>query len=104
MSAGVRGSDFGATTQGNGSPGEPTLSDIAELRSRARRCLQDGAVTPSYGANRDVVLRLLNEALATELLCVLRYRYHYFVAAGLQAESIKDEFLQHAQEEQGHAD
>lgn len=104
MSANVNnGSDAGALGR-DAKGGESTLSSIAELRKRARSDLQNGAVTPAYGADKETVLRLLNEALATEILCTLRYRYHYFVANGLAAESIKDEFLKHAQEEQGHAD
>lgn len=83
---------------------QPFLSDIQEIRRRAREHIQAGAVTPSYDANREVVLRLLNEALATELVCVLRYRRHYFMADGVLAEAIKQEFLVHAQEEQAHAD
>ncbi len=82
----------------------PFVTDIAEIRRRARRHIQDGAVTPGYGADRDTVLRLLNEALATELVCVLRYKRHYYMAGGAVAEAIKDELLQHANEEQGHAD
>lgn len=89
---------------GRRNDGEPQLSDIAELRYRARQSLEQGAVTPSYCADKATVLRLLNEALATEILCTLRYRHHYFVADGLAAESIKDEFLTHAKEEQEHAD
>ena len=84
--------------------GKATLSDVSELRRRAREQLEGGAVTPSYSADKETVLRLLNEALATELVCTLRYRHHYFVAEGLPAESIKQEFLKHAQEEQAHAD
>jgi bacterioferritin len=80
------------------------LSDVAELRRRARTHLEAGAVTPSYDADRPVVLRLLNEALATEIVCTLRYRAHYFMADGVLAEAIKQEFLKHAQEEQAHAD
>jgi bacterioferritin len=83
---------------------QPFLSDIREIRRRAREHIQSGAVTPSYDANREVVLRLLNEALATELVCILRYRRHYFMADGVLAEAIKQEFLVHAQEEQTHAD
>jgi bacterioferritin len=82
----------------------PFLSDIAALRKRAREHIEQGAVTPSYAADKQTVLKLLNEALATELVCVLRYRRHYFMAAGALAEAIKKEFLVHAQEEQGHAD
>lgn len=80
------------------------LSDIATLRQRARQHISDGAVTPSYSADRVTVLKLLNEALATEIVCTLRYRRHYFMAEGILAEGIKQEFLVHAQEEQGHAD
>ena len=82
----------------------PFLSEIAEIRRRARQHIADGAVTVNNAVDRDVVLRLLNEALATELVCVLRYRRHYFVATGSVAESVKDEFLKHSQEEQSHAD
>jgi bacterioferritin len=82
----------------------PFLSEIAELRRRARQHIADGAVTVNYAADREVVVRLLNEALATELVCVLRYRRHYFMASGSLAEAIKDEFLKHSQEEQQHAD
>jgi bacterioferritin len=80
------------------------LSDVQELRERARKHVFNGAVTPSYGADREVVLQLLNEALATELVCVLRYRRHYFMANGALGEAIKGELLKHANEEQGHAD
>jgi bacterioferritin len=80
------------------------LSSIAALRARARKHIEGGAVTEAYAADRDTVLRLLNEALATEIVCTLRYRRHYFMADGVQAEAVKEEFLTHAQEEQGHAD
>ena len=82
----------------------PFLSEVAEIRRRARQHIANGAVTVNYAADREVVLRLLNEALATEVVCVLRYRRHYFMASGTVAEAIKDEFLQHSQEEQAHAD
>ncbi len=82
----------------------PQLSDVATLRARARQDLGCGAVTRGYGADRAAVLRLLNEALATEIVCTLRYRRHYFMAFGLEAESVRDEFLQHAQQELAHAD
>jgi bacterioferritin len=82
----------------------PFLSDIREIRRRAREHIEAGAVTPSYDANRAVVLKLLNQALATELVCVLRYRRHYFMADGVLGEAIKKEFLTHAEEEQAHAD
>lgn len=83
-------------------PGE--LSSIAALRQRARQHIEKGAVTETYAADRETVLRLLNEALATEIVCTLRYRRHYFMADGVHAESVKEEFLTHAQEEQAHAD
>ena len=80
------------------------LTDIKTLRERARQHIDEGAVTASYAADRDTVLKLLNDALATEIVCVLRYRRHHFMAKGFQAKSIADEFLVHANEEQGHAD
>src|SRR3954467_11731703 len=80
------------------------LSDIQTLRKRAREHIAQGAVTPGYHADRDVVLRLLNEALATEIICTLRYRRHYFMAKGIHAEGVATEFLEHAGEEQQHAD
>ena len=82
----------------------PKLTDVATLRSRARQQVEDGARTQGYKAKPDVVIRLLNDALATEIVCVLRYKRHYFMATGIHSESIKEEFLQHANEEQGHAD
>ena len=80
------------------------LTDIKTLRSRARQHIEQGAVTAGYGADRAEVLRLLNEALATEIVCVLRYRRHHFMARGIDAKSTADEFLVHSNEEQGHAD
>jgi len=74
------------------------------LRERARQHIENGAVTEGYRADRETVIKLLNEALATEIVCVLRYRRHYFMASGINAESVAAEFLQHANEEQGHAD
>jgi bacterioferritin len=82
----------------------PFLSDIRELRERARRHIRDGAVTENYRADRLTVLRLLNEALATEIVCSMRYKRHYFMAAGIQAQAVAEEFLEHATEEQSHAD
>lgn len=61
-------------------------------------------MTPGYAADRDTVNKLLNEALATEIVCVLRYKRHYYMASGIHAQSVAAEFLQHANEEQGHAD
>src|SRR5215470_19266602 len=80
------------------------LSDIATLRKRAREHIAEGAVTPGYHADRDVVVKLLNEALATEIVCTLRYKRHYFMAKGIHAEGVAAEFLEHANDEQGHAD
>ncbi|WP_428852168.1 ferritin-like domain-containing protein [Imbroritus primus] len=80
------------------------LSDVQTLRARARKHIEEGAVTGNYGADRDTVLKLLNEALATELVCVLRYRRHHFMAKGIHAEPIAAEFKVHADEEQAHAD
>jgi bacterioferritin len=80
------------------------LTDTATLRRNARQHLDEGAVTPGYGADRKMVLKLLNEALATELVCVLRYRRHHFMADGIQSSSIAAEFLAHSNEEQAHAD
>ena len=83
---------------------KPFLTDIKALRDRARQHIENGAVTEGYSADRETVVKLLNEALATEIVCVLRYRRHYFMASGINAESVAPEFLQHANEEQGHAD
>jgi bacterioferritin len=83
---------------------KPFLTDIAELRRRAREHIQEGAVTGAYRADRDTVIKILNEALATEIVCVLRYKRHYFMAQGINADPVAQEFLQHANEEQGHAD
>lgn len=80
------------------------LSDIATLRKRAREHIAEGAVTPGYHADRNVVVKLLNEALATEIVCTLRYKRHYFMAKGIHAEGVAAEFLEHANEEQQHAD
>jgi len=82
----------------------PFISDIQTLRSRARQHIEEGAVTPGYAADRDTVLKLLNEALATEIICVLRYRRHHFMARGIHGPSVANEFLEHSNEEQGHAD
>ena len=82
----------------------PFLTDIKELRKRARKHIEEGAVTPGYKADRNTVVNILNEALATEIVCVLRYKRHYFMASGIHAQSVAQEFLQHANEEQAHAD
>ncbi|HEX5049177.1 MAG TPA: ferritin-like domain-containing protein [Gammaproteobacteria bacterium] len=83
---------------------KPFLSDIQTLRKRAREHIEQGAVTQGYNADRETVLKLLNEALATELICVLRYKRHHFMATGIHSQSVAAEFLEHANEEQGHAD
>ena len=80
------------------------VSDVEEIRRRARQHMDRGAVTEGYRADRETVIRLLNEALATEIVCVLRYKYHYFMAGGINSQSVKQEFLEHANEEQQHAD
>ncbi len=80
------------------------LTDIKTLRERARAKIEEGPITSSYGADREKVISVLNEALATEIVCVLRYKRHYFMADGLNAGPIAAEFLQHANEEMGHAD
>ena len=83
---------------------KPFLTDVKTLRERARRHIEQGAVTEGYKADRETVIKVLNEALATEIVCVLRYKRHYFMASGIHAEGVAAEFLQHANEEQGHAD
>lgn len=94
------------TPEGNVKPSgsTPFLSDVQTLRQRARQHIDQGAVTTSYGADRDTVVKVLNEVLATEIVCTLRYRRHYFMAQGIASESVKQEFLEHANDEQGHAD
>ncbi len=83
---------------------KPFLSDIKTIRARARRNIEQGAITDTYRADRETVVKLLNEALATEIICVLRYRRHHFMAVGINAEAVAAEFLVHANEEQQHAD
>ena len=83
---------------------KPFVSDIDNIRKRARENIDGGAMTTGYSADRATVVNLLNQALATELVCVLRYKYHYYMASGIHSQAIKAEFLQHANEEQGHAD
>jgi bacterioferritin len=82
----------------------PFLSDIEELRRRAREHIERGAVTRAYHADVETVRRILNEALATELVCVLRYKRHYYMATGIHAQAVAQEFLEHAAEELAHAD
>lgn len=83
---------------------KPFVSDIKAIRDRARRHIDEGAMTGSYKADAEQVCKVLNEALATELVCVLRYKRHYYTADGIHSESVKAEFLEHAAEEQEHAD
>ena len=83
---------------------QPFLSDIKELRKRARDHMENGAVTSAYKADRKTVIRILNEVLATEIVCVLRYKRHYYMATGIHAQAVAKEFLEHAEEEQSHAD
>ncbi len=80
------------------------LSDVKTLRENARAHIGQGPLTENYGADRERVIKVLNEALATELVCVLRYKRHYYMADGINSASVAAEFLQHANEEQGHAD
>jgi bacterioferritin len=83
---------------------KPFLTDIKTLRERARKHIENGAITEGYTGDRETAVKLLNEALATEIICVLRYKRHYFMASGIHAEAVAAEFLQHANEEQAHAD
>ena len=80
------------------------LSDVETLRRQAREHIDDGPITEAYGADRERVIAVLNEVLATELVCYLRYKRHYFTATGLNATAAAAEFLQHATQEQQHAD
>lgn len=82
----------------------PFVNNLVEIRKRAREHMQRGAVTSGYKANREVVIKILNEALATEIVCVLRYKRHYYMSQGIDAANAAQEFLQHATEEQAHAD
>lgn len=82
----------------------PKPPDNKDLRRDALKHLEQGAVTADYDADRVVLIQQLNQALATELVCVLRYRHHHFMARGIHARSVAQEFLVHANEELGHAD
>lgn len=84
--------------------GRGFIENVGAIRKRARQHIEDGAVTNGYKADRNAIISLLNDALATELICVLRYRRHHFMAKGIDAQLIADEFLEHANEEQAHAD
>lgn len=87
----------------SGNVGSSPLTDTMTLRERARRNIDKGAITASYTADRKEVIKLLNESLATEYVCVLRYMRHYFMASGMLADAVKAQFLEHAQQEQAHA-
>jgi bacterioferritin len=80
------------------------IKQIQEIRDRARKQITEGAVTADYQLDRKQVINILNEALATEIVCVLRYKFHYFMASGIHSQSVKQEFKEHAAEEQEHAD
>jgi len=80
------------------------LNNVETIRMRARVNIEQGAVTVGYQADRNAVIKVLNEALATELVCILRYKRHYYMASGIHAKSVAAEFLEHANEEKGHAD
>jgi len=82
----------------------PFLTDIQELRRRAREHVEKGAVTAAYKGDVETAIKLLNEALATEIVCTLRYRRHHYMAAGIHSQAVADEFMEHANEEQQHAD
>jgi bacterioferritin len=88
----------------NTNKGKPFLADISEIRRRARHHIEQGAVTSGYKGDRETVVRVLNEALATEIVCVLRYKRHYYMAQGIHSQAVREEFLEHATEEQSHAD
>jgi len=79
-------------------------ADVKKIRERARMHIEAGAVTEGYNADREQVTKVLNDVLATEIVCVLRYKRHYYMAQGISSDSVKAEFLQHANEEQQHAD
>jgi len=82
---------------------QPFLTDITEIRRRAREHLEEGSITEDYEGDVNATIKLLNDALATEIVCVLRYTYHYIAAVGIHSESVKEEFGEHAREEQEHA-
>jgi bacterioferritin len=98
------GTYFPYIDQGAAVKDKPFLTDVKTLRKRARQHIEDGAVTAGYGGNTETAIKVLNEALATEIVCVLRYKRHYFMARGIHAGPVAEEFLEHAGEEQQHAD
>lgn len=92
------------TTRNREAAHRPFEMDVKAIRAKARQDIESGAVTDTYRADREQVLKLLNEALATEIVCVLRYKRHFFMARGLNAEPVAAEFAEHATQEQDHAD
>ena len=80
------------------------VKDVEDLRHRAEQKMEDGAVTLSYKGDVDKAIEILNEALATEIVCVLRYMHHYFMATGVHGRGVADEFKEHADAEREHAD
>src|SRR4051812_48440818 len=80
------------------------LTDVETLRKRARESMDNGPVTDAYGADREAVIDVLNQALATEIVCYLRYKRHFFMAEGINSGTVAAEFLEHANQELGHAD
>jgi bacterioferritin len=87
-----------------GQAGGGHVQRIREIRERARKQISSGTITPDYTLDRDKAVAVLNEALATEIVCVLRYKFHYFMATGIHSQAVKEEFNEHAAEEQEHAD
>jgi bacterioferritin len=93
-----------AQSKESGRKSDPFVLDVEKIRADARQHMDDGPVTSTYGADKEVVLKLLNDSLATEIVCTLRYKRHYFMAKGIHSEAVAAEFAQHATEEQEHAD
>lgn len=100
----LRSPSFTVTAMNTTKKSNAILTDVQTLRTQARQHIDEGAVTAGYSGDREMILKLLNEALATEIVCVLRYRRHHFMARGIQTQSIANEFLVHSNEEQAHAD
>jgi len=93
-----------AVNTGSNQSTDAFVFDVEKIRVDARQHMDEGAVTEGYGADRETVLKLLNDSLATEIVCTLRYKRHYFMAKGIHSEAVAQEFLEHANEEQEHAD
>ena len=93
-----------AVNTGSNQSTDAFVLDVEKIRADARQHMDEGAVTEGYGADRETVLKLLNDSLATEIVCTLRYKRHYFMAKGIHSEAVAAEFAQHAAEEQEHAD